>query len=126
MLALPLQTYAAAIASVHGAARMGDAAAASAQSGAAVSGPAEHCAGHDLRHSTDRSDAPDNAAPATDAGSSSSGTCPVCFAGAAILPSALDWQVPKRQQNLPLAFFDILFSGHIPGGLERPPRSIRI
>lgn len=51
-------------------------------------------------------------------------TCSVCCVGVAVMPATVDWQPPYTGAELSPASPVVSFSGHIPSGLDRPPRSI--
>lgn len=48
--------------------------------------------------------------------------CQGCCMGA-LMTSSIDWLPVDLSSTLPSASPAVLFSGHIPGGLERPPRA---
>jgi hypothetical protein len=55
---------------------------------------------------------------------SSCSMCAACCVGMAMMPAALDWHPPHAASLLRAAFLVVSFSGHIPPGIERPPRTI--
>jgi len=57
---------------------------------------------------------------------SSCSTCSVCCVGVAMMPGGLDWQPPYSGAELPSASPAVSFFGHIPSGLDRPPRNILV
>jgi hypothetical protein len=128
--ALPMQGIAAVAMPVCGTTRHHDSAAAATAKaetgGATAHGHAGHFHRNDKQRAADSGYASHDASSDKDAGSSSSGTCQVCCVSAAMIPSGVNWTLPQRQQGQPAVAPDILFSGHISGGLERPPRSILV
>jgi hypothetical protein len=50
--------------------------------------------------------------------------CAACCVGMAMMPAALDWHPPHAGSSLRTASLVVSFSGHIPPGIERPPRII--
>jgi hypothetical protein len=55
---------------------------------------------------------------------SSCNTCAACCIGAAATPAALHWHPPHDSKERRSSFFTVSFSGHVPPGIERPPRPV--
>ena len=55
-------------------------------------------------------------------GKTSCSACAACCVAAAVIPSGLSWTSPYSCSESPFAVLAVSFSGHIPAGLERPPR----
>jgi hypothetical protein len=52
--------------------------------------------------------------------------CAACCVGIAMMPAALDWHPQHAVSLLRTASPVVWFSGHIPPGIDRPPRAILI
>ena len=48
--------------------------------------------------------------------------CATCCVAAAVIPAGLNWTPLYSRSQAPVAAPAVSFSGHIPAGLERPPR----
>ena len=55
-------------------------------------------------------------------GKTSCSACAACCVAAAVIPSGLSWTPPYSRSESSFAVLAVSFSGHIPAGLERPPR----
>jgi hypothetical protein len=55
---------------------------------------------------------------------SSCSLCAACCVGIPMMSAALGWHPPHAGSLLQAAFLVVSFSGHIPPGIERPPRTI--
>lgn len=92
---------------------------------------ADATASHAMQHQHDsaQSDADQKAAghgtPAGKHGGTPCHSCQACCTGA-ILMSSVDWVSADIDSVLPSAAPVVHFAGHIPGGLERPPRTFHI
>jgi len=53
---------------------------------------------------------------------SSCSACAACCFGAAAPPSVMSWNPAPTSAEVAFDFHPLLFTGHIPPGLERPPR----
>lgn len=77
---------------------------------------------HDAHHaSSQASHLPHSSA---DHQHSSCSICAVCCVGIAMMPAAIDWHPPHADAEIPLVALVVSFSGHIPPGIDRPPRTI--
>lgn len=118
LLALPMQGYAAAVMLACGAVHSRSTLAADAATAHVHanhhhdSTPHVADAGHDSHGAT-----------ADKHAGSACNTCQACCIGAVLISSGLDWKNVDDNAGFPVAALVTLFTGHIPGGLERPPRS---
>ncbi len=64
-----------------------------------------------------------NAEPAPHDCKSSCNACQACCVGAALVTGFSVWKPAATATELPSASPQVFASGHIPGGLERPPRA---
>jgi hypothetical protein len=79
---------------------------------------------HDAHHARHASDQAAHASHSAERQHSSCSICAVCCVGIAMMPAAIDWHPPHADAEIPLAALVVSFSGHIPPGIDRPPRTI--
>jgi hypothetical protein len=126
VLALPMQGYAAATMVdyqtrfAHSTARITEAGHMHHMSSQAGNGGIEH---HDSLQSAFHFHAQPHDSSSNQHEHSSCSTCAVCCIGVAVIPADLDWHVPHAVAERSSAFLVVSFSGHIPAGIERPPRT---
>jgi hypothetical protein len=118
MLALPMQGYAAAAMFECGTTHQQD----MAFMDGSASSHNQHAHHHGQQHDLNAGDASHDAPSGKSTRSSTCSTCQTCCFGAALIPAGIEWNPPIIKPGLPTPSLDILFSGHISAGLERPPR----
>jgi len=78
---------------------------------------------HDTADDAVKGDASaESSAASPDYQSATCSACATCCAGAAVMHSELSWTPSYRNSFIPAPSAVSSFTGHIPAGLERPPR----
>jgi hypothetical protein len=124
-LALPMQGYAAATMFSCGAAHAHFANASndnlSMRHASHEAGDVSHQHHVSMRHVPDSHDSSDHFGQH---GHSSCSTCAVCCIGIALTPAAPVWHPPHDAKDSHYISLAVSFSGHVPPGIDRPPRAI--
>jgi len=79
---------------------------------------------HDARQHASHSHDSSHASPSGKHEHASCSTGAACCVSVAVMPANPDWHPPHAGTELPPAFLVVSFSGHIPAGIERPPRKL--
>lgn len=77
---------------------------------------------HEIQNAAADEAAPDSSSSFHKHATAKCSACAACCVGAAMSPTVLTWPQPHDSVTVRIVASAAAFSGHIPAGLERPPR----